>query len=505
MTQKNAAEVAFLQWQVAEELARQKEVVNARMYYEGSQVVLTTERIRALLSVSSSEDLRLKLNVIRTVINSVTERLSIKAITASVPTPQTGDDESNNPTAETVREWAEWLWDENRLDVLQDEVHVDAVNDGESFVIVDYVEGKGARLIPHPRYTDTLANSSASVDDDNPRATSAGDGFGCKVFYQNDDPAQPVIRASKRWREELGGGKARLRLTEYYPDRIEKYEVTKGVPVEFRDEGDASWPLPWVDKAGQPLGVPVFCYDEPSKRPHALDAWGQQDAINQALIDLLAGNRIAAFRIFKVFGFYPTSDGKAPAADRSNWVAIEPGGIYGAHNKSPQEAALEPIDGMNPEPFLKTLDTLIQKAASVTDTPLSRFQVSGQVAGSDTQKEYKDALIKKVEKRQRRFGRVWADALEMAFKLEKMFGTNAGLPDAAKFDIVWEPAARREIGELQQEASAKKASGVPEETIWREVWGYGEAQIAAMKQEESYMQRKAIADMALSAQNVNNW
>ena len=504
MTQMNAAQVAFLQWQVAEELARQKEVVNARMYYEGSQVVMTTERIRALLGLSSSEDVRLKLNVIRTVINAVAERLSIKAITATTPTAQAGDDESNNTQAKEARDWAEYVWDNNRLDVLQDEAHTDAVNDGESFVIVDYVEGFGARLIPHPRYTDPNANSSASVDDDNPRATSAGDGFGCKVFYQNDDPAQPIIRASKRWREELGNGKARLRLTEYYPDRIEKYEIPNGVPVEFRDEGDTAWPLPWVDKQGQPLGVPVFCFDEPSKRPHALDAWGQQDAVNQALIDLLAGNRIAAFRIFKVFGFYPTTDGKAPAADRSNWLAIEPGGIYGTQSKGPNEAALDPIDGMEPEPFLKTLDALIQKAASVTDTPLSRFQVSGQVAGADTQKEYKDALIKKVEKRQRRFGRVWADALAMALKLEKTFGTNAALPDVAKFDIVWEPAARREIGELQQEASAKKASGVPEETIWREVWGYSEEQITAMKAEDSYVQRQAIANMALSAQGVNN-
>jgi hypothetical protein len=504
MTQMNLAQLAFLKWQAQEELARQEEIVDARMYYEGAQVSQTTARIRALLGLTSGDDVRLKLNVIRTIITAVTERLSVKAITATVPTEQTGDDEAGSTQADAVREWAENLWDANRLDIQQDEVHTDAVNDGESFVIVDYREGFGARIIPHPRYTDTLAGTSIDVDDDNPRATAAGDGFGCKLFYENDDPAQQVIRASKRWREELGAGKSRMRLTEYYPDRIEKYDVSSGKPIEYRDEGDTTWPLPWVGADGLPLGVPVFGFDEPAKRPHAIDAWGVQDAINQAVIDLMAGNRIAAFRIFKIFGFNLTTDNKPPASDRSNWVAIEPGGIYGAPGKTPAEASLDPIDGMSPEAFLKTLDTLIMKAASTTDTPLSRFQVSGQVAGADTQKEYKESLIKKVEKRQRRFGRGWSDALAMAYKLQRVYSPVAGLPDAARFEIVWEPAARREVAELQAEASAKKASGVPEETIWREVWGYNEQQINAMKAEDSYMQRQALAQMALGAQGVQN-
>lgn len=504
MTQINMTNLAFAQWQAQEEMARQREVIDARTYYEGAQVVAVTERILALLGLSAGADVRLKLNVIRTVISAMTERLSIRAITASVPTAQAGDSEQGTPAADNAREWAELVWDANQLDVMQDEVHTDAINDGESFIIVDYKDDWGARLIAHPRYTDALAAATNQSDKKNARADGQGDGFGCKVFYENDDPAQPVIRASKRWREEIAVGQARLRLNEYYPDRIEKYIVNGANLTPVQDEGDAGWPLPWVDAQGQPLGVPVFVFDEPAKRPHSIDAWGAQDSINQALIDLLAGNRVAAFRIFKVFGWTPTTDGKPPEKDRSNWMAIEPGGIYGTSQKSPADASFEPIDGMSPEAFLKTLDTLIQKAASVTDTPLSRFQVSGQVAGADTQKEYKDSLIKKVEKRQRRFGRGWADALAMAFKLEHTFGTSKGLPDTARFEIVWEPAARREIAELQAEASAKKASGVPEETIWREVWGYSEQQIAAMKQEESYQQRQALVAGALGAQGARN-
>lgn len=503
MTQINPAELAFASWQAAEELARQREVVDARMYLEGAQVTHTTARIRALLGLAAGDDVRLKLNIIHTIVSAVTERLAVTNVQAVAETPEAGDDEAGSEATAALGAWADRVWQGNKLSVKQDDIYTDAVNDGESFVIVDYREDFGPRIIPHPRYTDTMAEASSSVDASNIRAGEVGDGFGCKVFYENDDPNQDIVRASKRWREELGAGKARMRLTEYYPDRIEKYDVGKGRPEPIRDEGDTAWPIPWVDAAGNPLGVPVFSFDNPARRPEAFDAWGVQDAVNQAFIDLLAGNRSAAFRIFKAFGFYPTTDGKQPASDRSNWLSIEPGGIYGDAGKSPSEATFEPIDGMSPEAFLQTLNELIQKAASTTDTPLSRFQISGQVAGADTQQEYKEPLYIKAEKRQLRFGAAWADVFGMALKLERVFG-GVALPETARFTPVWKPVKPRNIDELQKEASAKKASGIPEEVIWREVWGYSEQQVMAMKQEESYMQRQAIVNNSLAAQGARD-
>ena len=503
MAELNPTQLAFAEWQATEELARQNEVVDARAYYEGAQLQMTTDRIRNLLGLSSGETVRLKLNVIRTVVSAMIERLSIKAVKAIADTyGQNGTTTTDAQTA-ALNAWADRTYKLNRLDVKQDDVHTGAINDGEHFVIVDWEPTKKyARMLPHPRYTDTNAGSSMSVDSDNLRATGAGDGFGCKIFYVNNDSNQPVLRASKRWREELGNGKARLRLTEYYPDRIEKYDVSSGKPVPFQDEDDGGWPIPWVDSAGLALGVPVFVASEPDERPHAFDAWPIQDSINQALLDLMGGNRQSAFRVFRAFGWWPTTDGKPPAADRSNWAAIEPGTIIGDPKKSPADASLEAIDGMPPDGFLKTFNELIQKAASVTDTPMSRFQITGQVAGADTQQEYKEPLYAKVERRQRRFGAMWAEVFAMALKLERLFGDKS-LPEVADFDVIWQPAKPRQLSELVQEASAKKSSGIPEETIWAEVWGYTQEQIDAMKQTDSYRQRQAIATAALGGLQGN--
>jgi len=502
MAELNPTQIAFAQWLAKEELTRQKEVVDARTYYEGAQITLTTDRIRNLLGLASGAEVNLKLNVIRTVITAIVERLAVKKIQAVATTEQPGDDEATSDATKALTAWAEWVWKANQLDVKQDDVYTDAINDGEAFVIVDWDTANARpRMLPHPRYTDTAAGSSLSVDTDNTRAGARGDGFGCKIFYVNDDANQPVLRASKRWREELGNGKARLRLTEYYPDRIEKWDVSSGQPVAFRDEGDTAWPIPWVDSAGQPLGVPVFAATEPDGRPQAIDAWPIQDAVNQALLDLMAGNRLSAFRIFKIFGFDLTTDGKRPAADRSNWVALEPGGIFGTAQKGPNDAAFEPIDGTSPEAFLATLNELVQKAASVTDTPLSRFQITGQVAGADTQQEYKEPLYAKVEKRQLRFAQMWMDAFSMALKLERLFGDRT-LAESADFDIVWKPAKPRQLSELVQEASAKKASGVPEEIIWQEVWGYSQERIDAMKQTDSYRNRQAMTQASLAGLNA---
>ncbi len=505
MTQINPVQMAFASWQASEELARQREIVDARIYYEGAQLIQTTDRIRALLGLSAGAEVKLKLNIIRTVVTAITERMAVKKVGAIAMTPVAGDDEAASAATMKLAAWADRTWALNALDVIQDEVYTDAVNEGEGFIVVDWDDtGKRVRMLPHPRYTDTMARPTTRADGDVLRAGSGyGDGFGVKLFHENGDPNQPVIRASKRWREEMQNGQARLRLTEYYPGRIEKYIVNGAGVMPHQDDGDATWPLPWVDANGQPLGVPVFAATNPDRRPEALDAWPIQDAVNQALLDLMAGNRIAAFRIFKIFGFNLTTDGQQPKADRSNWASIEPGGIYGAPGKSPSEAGFDPIDGMSPEAFLKTLNELIQKAASVTDTPLSRFQITGQVAGADTQAEYKEPLYAKVERRQRRLGAMWVDAFQMALKLERLYG-DASLSEQADFDVVWTPAKPRSVTELASEAAAKKASGVPEETIWREVWGYSEEQVKTMKAEESYAQRQALVAGALGAQGVRN-
>ena len=94
MTQINPVQMAFASWQASEELARQREIVDARIYYEGAQLIQTTDRIRALLGLSAGAEVKLKLNIIRTIVTAITERMAVKKVGAIAMTPVAGDDET---------------------------------------------------------------------------------------------------------------------------------------------------------------------------------------------------------------------------------------------------------------------------------------------------------------------------------------------------------------------------------------------------------------------------
>jgi len=227
------------------------------------------------------------------VVNAISERMIV-----------TGFDS----TDKGLSKWAWKLWTDNRMDATQMDVHQNAVRDGEYFVLVSPTEQNGIRFVPHPRYTDP---------------TVGGDGYGCKAFFEQDDPTNPMERATKRWTERITeGNKTRTsqRMNVYYPERIEKYVADKaGGWVEFVEEG-AAWPVPWVDSGNEPLGIPIVPFYNAERITELWDAIPIQDAINKAAIDLVAAADAAGFPLRVTPGFYFTTDGKAPESDGGNYV-----------------------------------------------------------------------------------------------------------------------------------------------------------------------------------------
>ena len=465
-------QITRLAWLTHEEAAAQRAIIKARLYHEGIQLYTLTDRMRDIVGIKQGDELIGKLNVCRPVVNAVAERLSVKQFVS-------GD--------QPFADWANELWSRNRMDVKQDSVHRDALRDGEAFILLDWEPDSGVQMIPHQRYTSTELTGGDS------------DNFGVRVFYENDDPNQPVKYAQKRWIEDLGEGKSRARKTDYYADRIERFEM-KG--TGWTPMGDDGVPpvQPWVDKMGQPLGVPVIHYYEPDYRPHAWDAFQPQDAIQNSVIDMLAASRLTGFRFYVARGFMPTTDGKELAADYSNAPRVEPGTIL-ANTKDANSTAFDTIEGEASSNFINQIDKLIYYTAIVTDTPLSRFQMTGQIAAADTLKEQNDPLIKKVEKRQTRFGDAWEDVMLLAARIEAAFGTTTFDFENLDIEVIWEPAQMKTIADMQAEASAKKAAGIPEETIWMEVFGYTQEQIDLMKTQESYARR---VDIATAGMNFGN-
>jgi len=475
----NLAELAFAHWQYEEELERQKQIVRARAYHEGDQPTFLTERAKTFLGVDELQD-EFCMNVVRGVVEAVTERMMVAGFKC---------------TDEASALWAWATWQADRVDAKQNDVHEDTVRDGESFVIVSWDDDeRRLRIIPHNRYTDPEVE---------------GTGEGCKATYANDDPNQPMLFASKRWVESLGNGQARQRLTLYYPERIEKYFhngsdwtpldaetlIAEGDVIENEDGTQSPiWPRPWVDDAGEPLGIPVVHFRNPKMRPEAWDAIPLQNAINKALIDLLAAGDVTAFRVFVALGFLPTTDGQAPAADQSNWLDIEPGQTIGT-TRSAQEADFKAIDGAPLDPLLNLLEKLVLWLAIITRTPVSRYQFSGAVASADTLKQQIESLLAKVGLRHTLFGDAWEDVMTIARRLQNHFGggvDGALLDETATFETLWKNAEKRDrLQELQGYQIEKDSLDVPLKTLWAKA-GYKPDEIEQMWKQREEEQRSRL-------------
>jgi hypothetical protein len=466
-----AAELAYLEWLAGEELTRQKNVQQARDYYAGDHAVPLTDRQAAYLGFQKGG--RFAANYCATVVNAVTERMIVTGVACQ-------DD--------AVHDWAWQVWGDNRGDALQMDVHQAAIRDGETFVMVDW-DGTRPRLTFHPRYVSSQAG---------------GDGFGCKAFYPNGDHRQPMLYATKRWTETVEAARSgdrpqrsqtRQRLTVYYPERVEKYALTttnEAGWAPFAEEDGGAWPVTWVDGLGRPLGIPVLHFRNADMRSELWDAIPLQDAINKALLDLLAGQDTAGFRIFFARGFFATTDGNPPASDGSNYLKLAPGQIVGT---GATEAEFTPIEPADLKPMIESFWAMVLTLAQVTDTPVNRFQVTRQIAGAETQKQGEEPLLAKIRARQVLIGNAWEDLLSLARRVANTFG-GAGLDESARMEMQWAPAATRDEEKFFTTLALKHEKiGVPLEQIWREA-GYSQDEIDAMVASQEMQARLATMKLA---------
>jgi hypothetical protein len=445
--------LSFLGALTEAEQERQEEIVLARKFHEGAEGALLTARLKQWLG----EDIPFRLNVARSVVTAVAERLTV-----------TGFDSEN----ETFLQWVSDMWERLKLDAMQEDVHEGALRDGEYFVIVSWDNEMGVpQVIPHQRYTDTEVE---------------GDGFGCWIRYTEDDPNQAPEYAVKQWTviEETEFGQtveAFQRRNIYFPDRVEKYirDRLSAEWVPFTDPGDEEWPIPWVDEQGAPLGIAVIPFNNKGLRCEAWDAFPLQRAVNKCLVDLMSTSDMTAFRIYYSLGFIPTTDGKQPADDRSNWMKIEPGQVVGTTRPAREVdfGAIEPSE-LNSQ--MDLVHQIVLWLAMVTNTPVTRFVSTKLIASDATLKEQEGPLISRVTSRQRRFGNSWVQVVGMMRRLQNVFG-DEDVDEEATVKPIWGEAAARGEDEKLDLLEKKQVIGVPREQLWKEA-GYDQSQINKMKE-----------------------
>lgn len=344
---------------------------------------------------------------------------------------------------------AAWtLWTEQHLRRRAREVHTEALTAGDAYVQV-WPDAGGV-----PRF---YVNSARLMT----------------VLY---DEEQPGLQrwAAKTWTTTEG----LVRLTLYYPDRIEKYATARKVQagadlkerlfVRYIVPGEA-WPL--VHNYGQ---TTVFHFANRAR----VGAFGQsdlaaiipvQDELNKAVMDMMVAMEIAALQQRYVTGWEPEID---KMTGRPSALSVEPGSLWAFASEA---ARVGEFTAANLQQFLAVQDNSKADIARISGVPMHYLmQQSGSWPSGESIKIAEAPFTAKVEAAQDGFGPVWGAALAFALTLGTPAITATLSPD-------WkDPEPRSEATFYTNLDIKRNKLGVPEEQIWHEA-DYTTAEIAEFK------------------------
>ena len=205
---------SLMQWIQQQAEDRREDYDMTRRYYGGEHDTAVTDRLKKFLPPR----LAFRDNFMNVVVDSLAERLKV-----------IGFDTED----EAFGEWAWDMWQKNRMDYTQVVVHTEAIMLGDSYLLCDW-DAKKER----PRWTHQMPEM---------------------IIPHYDEVNRSIDWVSKKWLQHPRiGDEPETRLNIYHDDRVEKYVARGGVWAKYQDEEDEAWPVPWLDRAGEPLGVPII-------------------------------------------------------------------------------------------------------------------------------------------------------------------------------------------------------------------------------------------------------
>ena len=342
------------------------------------------------------------------------------------------------------------VWQRNLMDTRAGAVHQETLAEGDGYVIVWPDQEDGFPRI-HPQVTETIA-----------------------VGYDREQPGK-LLWGAKVWRGEGG----LIRLTAYYPDRIEKWttikradapppKLTEWEPYRVPSE---EWPL-----ANPYDQVPVFHFPNNA----GVGSWGVselqsviplQDALNKTVMDLLVAMEFVALPQRYVTGLEVETDdltGKLKVPFRVGvdrvWQVASPDVRFGE------------FAGADLTHFIAVAQSLREEVARVTGTPLHYFSMMKDPPSGVALRALESRFIKRARDRQASYGDVWEDV--MAFAL-----TILGRP-GARLKSEWGPVELQDEKAHAETLLLKQQVGVSRRQLLREA-GYTDAVIDQMDEERS--------------------
>lgn len=418
-----------IQARVTEWEERASDVTRYRAYFDGDHSAVLTDEMRKRLRVPSTTT-QLIMNYVPLVIRTMSGRLGVEGISAET---------------EDGSKWLESVLEANRFDLLQSVVHDATLLDGDAFLMVGY-----------------------DAETDLPRWSyePAFDGVNGLIPVYYNDTSRVMACAVKIWTEyalKRDGNRLSLdseqRVNVYYPDRIEKYRSPSGGMLEPRtDEGDEGYIIPWVDRAGAPLGVPIIHFANRRRnnqgRSEVSDAIPVQDMLNRVGYTLVATAESMGFPNRVAIGWNPEEvDGDEEASiGPGDWLVAAPDGLMPG-----QQVDIKTLDAGNLTYLIELVKHLVRQIGTITSTPAPEIFLSDSISG-EAFKTREASLVTKCRVFQLDAGSCWEQAADLSWYVQDAYGMEPP-PDFTRARARWKDVDIRSAKDVMANATLAVQSG----------------------------------------------
>ena len=448
-----------------------------RLYYDGEHPVLLTTRQQEYLGpLVSGDEFTFAHNLVKSVVDTLRERLNVTGFST------TDDAEDNAPEAQAASLLWQW-WEANKMPSQQIRHYRRALRDGMAYIIV--------------AWDNTAQRPVISL-----HKLDAGDQEPGVILHRDPEDENVILYATRyfyTFNPLEPGATGRQRKTVYLPGEIRKYIMGKGGAwEEYQDDGDASWPLPWVDSTGQPLGVPVFEFANPGGS-EVSQIIGLQNLLNKTWLDIAAAADTNGFPLLAVeynTNGQPIVDD--PDLEGNDELRLSPGRAIEV-----DDATVKRLEPSNLDPMLNVMRTVVQTIGGVSRTPSYYLMPVGgsDVPSGEALKQLESGLVKRAMERQLVFGQSWSEVMTFCYRLALTFGRNIPQAQVDNVNVTWEdPNVRNELTEAQT-ATIHKGLNVPDDVLWLRI-GYTPEQIAAFKRQQQLDEATKIATIAGQLRNA---
>lgn len=326
-------------------------------YYDGDQpLVYSSSKLK---EVFHGLDARFIVNVCAVVVDSVLDRLQLRALQVSAA-------DQPDDLMQALRE-ASGLVDDERV------MHEDVCVTGEAFVMAWRDEATGV--------IEAFRNDARL----------------CHAEYDGDNPR--VMRFAAKWWD--AGGVVRLNL--YYPDRMEYYTTSREFKAGEIPDARAFQPLGDEPVVGNEWGViPVFHFRSNRRQAKSQlnDALSIQDMINKLTADCMLTSEFMAYPQRYVI----SQAGITGLQNNPNaiWDLV-------AADKDAQATSAGQFPAADLSNYLVVIDNLLTKLGVITSTPKHFFYAQGGDPSGEALIAMESPLNRKVVQLQQTLAPTWRD------------------------------------------------------------------------------------------------